>query len=299
MEPKIKKTLRINEDAVRINKDAVTEEDFDKYSAGDTMLMIYHQHSGVWGEHLTTAMHVHNFYELEFVYGGKGVHILGNSSFPMAKGCAYLRTPNNLHTTWQDETDILRSYKFQFTGDLLPQEISAWLMTQNSGICVCFDDNEIEILFEKINVLRQEIREQKPYHAQFIRALFDEILILFVRKRHMFPGAPSLYSTHVSGALQYIHDHFREAIRVLDIAENLHLNAHYLGCLFREEVGKSILEYAEELKLQLAVQLLIHTNMTVNMISAESGFGSTSYFISRFKLRFGAAPLQYRAKMQK
>ncbi len=299
MEPKITKTLRIDEDATRISKNAITEDDFDKYSIGDTMLMIYHQHSGVWGEHLANAMHVHNFYELEFVYGGKGVHILGNSSFAMCRGCAYLRTPNNLHTTWQDENDILRSYKFQFTGDFIPQEIEAWLMTQNGGICVCFDEDEMEALFEKIHALRREIREQKLYHTRFIRNLFEEILIILIRKYHMLPGAPILYSTHVAGALRYIHDHFREDIRVWDIAEKLHLNAHYLGCLFRAEVGKSILEYATELRLQLALQLLIHTNMTVNMIAAESGFGTTSYFISRFKQRFGIAPLQYRIQIQK
>ncbi len=299
MKPKITRTLRIDEDAVRTSTDAVAEEDFDKYSAGDAMLMIYHQHNGVWGEHLADAMHVHPFYELEFVYGGKGVHILGNSSFPMSKGCAYLRTPNNLHTTWQDESDILRSYKIQFTGDFLPQEIEAWLMTQNGGICVRFDDGEMEALFEKVYALRQEIREQKRYYVRFMRNLFEEILITFVRKHHMLPEAPMPYSTHTAETLRYLHDHFREDVRVLDIAETLHLNAHYLGCLFRKEVGKNILEYAAELRFQLALQLLIHTDITVNMISVESGFGSTSYFISRFKHRFGMAPLQYRAQSRK
>ncbi len=298
MKPKITRTLRIDEDAVRI-RDTVTKEDFDQYRAGDAMLMIYHQHSGVWGEHLANAMHTHHFYELEFVYGGKGVHILGNTSFAMRRGCAYLRTPNNLHTTWQDESDVLRSYKFQFTGDFLPREIEAWLMTQNGGICAVFDEGEMEELFEKIHALRREIREEKLYHARFVRNLFEEILILFVRKHDALPKASMHYSAHIVEALRYIHDHFRCEIRVLDIAEKLHLNTHYLGCLFRKEVGKSILEYAAELRLQLAVQLLIHTNMTVNAIAAESGFGSTSYFISRFKHRFAMAPLQYRIQMQK
>ncbi len=297
--PKITKTLRIKEDAVHTSQHVVAKEDFDKYISGDAMLMIYHQHNGVWGEHLANAMHVHPFYELEFVYGGKGVHILGNSSFPMSKGCAYLRTPNNLHTTWQDDNDILRSYKMQFTGDFLPREIEPWLMRQNGGLCALLDDSEMESLFEKIHTLRQEIREQKLYHARLIHNLFEEILITFIRKHHPLSEAPMLYSTYIAETLRYIHDHFREEIRVLDIAEKLHLNAHYLGCLFRKEVGKNILEYASELRFQLALQLLIHTNMTVNMISSESGFGSTSYFISRFKQRFGMAPLQYRMQMEK
>ncbi len=297
MEPKITRTLRIAEDAVRM--DTAAEEDFDRYSADDAMLLVYHQHSGVWGKHLADAVHVHPFYELEFVYGGTGVHILGNASFAMHRGCAYLRTPNDPHTTRQDENDILRSYKFQFTGDFLPPEIEAWLMTQNGGSCACFSDDEMDALFEKVHALRREIKERRPYHARYVRALFEELLILFVRKCHALPKAPTLYSAHVTKVLRYVHDDFRREIRVLDIAAALHLNAHYLGCLFRREVGKSILEYAAELRMQLALQLLIHTDMSINEISAESGFESPSYFIRRFRHRFGAAPLQYRLQRLK
>ncbi len=293
MAPKIKKTLHINIDAAEANRERITNDDFDKYTNGDTMLMIFHQPNGVWGDHLTSALHVHSFYEMEFVYGGKGIHILGNSSLPMSRGCGYLRTPNNMHTTWQDNNDVLQAYKFQFTGDLLPQEIASLLITVNHGLCVHFTDDELSDITGKILRLRQEIREQHPYQALLVQSLFWEILVLFLRKYHAAQEEPSTYSPHVTETLRYINDNFRGEIRVCDLAKRLYLTPHYLGIVFREAVGKTILEYTLELRLQLAMQLLLHSDMSIGMIATECGFGSGSYFISRFRHRFGLSPLQF------
>ncbi len=233
MEPKIQRILHIYEDMAEENKDTIVDEDFDKYSVGETMLLIYHQHSGVWGEHLQSTLHNHNFYEIEFVYGGKGIHLLGNSSFQMTKGGTYLRTPNNLHTTWQDKEDVIQSYKIQFTGDFIPKEMLSPLLVESHALRVQFSPEELAGIIERIGRIRREMKEQKPYYTVVMTNLFQELLVMFIRKYQDVQKEPSPYSSHVTETLRYINDNFRGEICVRELAERLHLTAHYLGDLFR------------------------------------------------------------------
>ena len=56
--------------------------DITEYRSGDSMLIVTHRYDGISEKHLATALHTHTYYELEVVYEGRGVQIVGTSSFP-------------------------------------------------------------------------------------------------------------------------------------------------------------------------------------------------------------------------
>lgn len=129
MEDKPKQIIHIN--TVR-SDDIMDKFDIAEYKNGDSMLVVTHRFDGISEKHLTNALHTHSYYEFELVYGGRGVQqILHRSTFEMRRGCAYLRTPNNLHTTHQNPNDRLKSYNIRFSADFIPMDIATGLMAED------------------------------------------------------------------------------------------------------------------------------------------------------------------------
>ena len=291
MERDIKEIIYIN----TIETNSITDKfDFAEYRNGGSMITVTHRYDGISDKHLRNALHAHSYYEFEFVYGGKGVQILSKSSFNMSRGCAYLRTPNNLHTTWQDVNDVLKSYNIRFTVDYIPKEIETYLMTAGNAVCVKFDEDELESLILKIEQLISEIKSLSPYVSLMVGALFSEILVAFIRKYHIIENQYSNNSRYVQYVINYINGNFRGELSVRELAEAVHLNPHYLGDIFKREMGKSISEYILDLKLILAVQLLMNSSMRINEISTECGFNTPTYFICKFRERYGISQMKYR-----
>ena len=67
-----------------------------------------------------------------------------------------------------------------------------------------------------------------------------------------------------------------------------------MSLLFNREMGKSIREYINELRIRDAKVLLKTTNLTVTDIAFTVGFNSSNYFAELFKKKEGLSPLQYK-----
>jgi AraC-like DNA-binding protein len=68
----------------------------------------------------------------------------------------------------------------------------------------------------------------------------------------------------------------------------------YLCRHFREETGKTITEYINEVKVDECKQLLITTGMPLSQISEQLGFSSQNYFHTVFKKQTGMTPYEFR-----
>ena len=66
---------------IYIDKEQKKPENYDSFEFcdGDTFLRINNRSDGINEDYMISSLHWHNFYELEFVYGGKGRHIFGKT----------------------------------------------------------------------------------------------------------------------------------------------------------------------------------------------------------------------------
>ena len=273
--------------------------DITEYRSGESFLVVTHRYDGISEKHLFTALHTHNYYEFELVYGGHGIQIAGGSSFSMSRGRACLRTPNNPHTTHEEPSDKLQSYNIRFTADFIPHDIPTRMLAQNSAVCVCFEEEELQKQIEKIKNLADEIRRNDTYSRLIAESLLNEIMAAFARKCETATSEKIIVSRHVSKVLHYIDGNFRKNLSVSLLAQIFGLNSHYLGSLFMTEVGKSIPQYILDIRLILAAQLLSASSLSINEIAYECGFSSPSYFILKFRKRYGRTPRQYMRENEK
>ena len=84
------------------------------------------------------------------------------------------------------------------------------------------------------------------------------------------------------------------SLNLSSIAKSVGLSTSYLIRLFQRELTCTPHEYVIQLRMEHAKYLLKTTSMPVKKIAEESGYGSSSSFVSAFTEKVGVSPQQYR-----
>ena len=95
-------------------------------------------------------------------------------------------------------------------------------------------------------------------------------------------------------AKSYIAEHLGEPFRLEDIAKKTLLTPSYLSVLFKKEMGETISDYTQKLRLEKAKALLRTTNLNINEISIQVGYTDSKHFSKVFKKVLGVRPKEYR-----
>ncbi|MEK3884576.1 response regulator [Paenibacillus sp. PL2-23] len=99
----------------------------------------------------------------------------------------------------------------------------------------------------------------------------------------------------VSKITAYIRDNYRNpALKIQDIAEEVHFSTAYSSYLFKKEMKKNIWDFVTELRIDEAKQLLATTDKKRYEIAYEVGYESPEHFSRMFKRSVGVSPAEYR-----
>ena len=106
-------------------------------------------------------------------------------------------------------------------------------------------------------------------------------------------GARMRRNQRIKEILSYIREHFTEKITLDEIAKHLHLSTNECCRFFKKNMNCTLFEYITEYRLSKSMELLEHTDLPVSQIAYESGFGSSSYFIEKFRKNVGMTPAAF------
>src|SRR5258706_2139403 len=121
-------------------------------------------------------------------------------------------------------------------------------------------------------------------------ALAVELLVAASRERRQDRYiAPSILR-----ARQLLHDQFREAISLRDVAAAAGLHPVHVAREFRRAFGASVGEYLRRLRIEYACRQLAASERSVTDIAFDAGFSSHSHFTAAFRRVLGVTPTQYR-----
>lgn len=87
-----------------------------------------------------------------------------------------------------------------------------------------------------------------------------------------------------------------ENLSAQSIADEMGMNAVYLGRLYRESTGISIGEALKRTRIENAKRLLIETSDSVKEIASRVGFSNNKYFFVVFKELVGITPKEFQAQ---
>ena len=90
----------------------------------------------------------------------------------------------------------------------------------------------------------------------------------------------------------------RSTLSLDEVANASNMSPCYFAVIFKQEVGKTLIEYLTALRMEKAKELLSISAMKSYEISYEVGYENPTYFSSLFKKNFGMSPTEYRKQLQ-
>ncbi|MGC4017298.1 MAG: substrate-binding domain-containing protein [Luteolibacter sp.] len=109
-------------------------------------------------------------------------------------------------------------------------------------------------------------------------------------------------ATFVSGHLgvdrvvNHLRTHFASPLRLPELAKSAGLSVRSLQTAFKAEVGHTLSEELVHLRLVESLRLLRETDLKLESVAVECGFGSARYLCRVFRSKLGDTPTGYRER---
>ena len=140
-------------------------------------------------------------------------------------------------------------------------------------------------------------RDFYPFGAdQLLKNHLEELLISLIRRQKdegSFLDVSDSGNTVVSHITQYINEHFTERITLDSLCFLFATNKTTVCREFKQEHGKTVLEYINALKIKEAKRLLRMQKYSATEVSEMVGYSSLHYFSRAFKSVTGLSPKKY------
>ncbi|GAB3154818.1 AraC family transcriptional regulator [Micromonospora sonneratiae] len=179
----------------------------------------------------------------------------------------------------------------------LASEVSRRLLSALPALLVVPDDLSDSPL---VPLLAEEIARDEPGQTAVLDRLLD--LLLIATLRTWFAGqetrTPAWYRAHgdpvVGRALRSLHHEPARAWTVASLAADAGVSRAALARRFTDLVGEPPMTYLAGWRLDLAADLLRHSDDTIGAIARRVGYGSAFALSAAFKRARGISPRGYR-----
>lgn len=98
----------------------------------------------------------------------------------------------------------------------------------------------------------------------------------------------------VNLVIQFMLEHYKENIKVTDLARQVAMNVDYLSTVFGKKTGLTPIAYLRNIRIEQAKRLLLHSKLSMEEIASQTGFTDDAYFIKIFKRLVGQTPSSFR-----
>ncbi len=99
-------------------------------------------------------------------------------------------------------------------------------------------------------------------------------------------------------AVRFIHDNIVQPIGVGDVVEHVGCSRRALELRFRGNLGRSINQEIQQIRIERAKHLLAETDLSVARIAETIGFGGSNYMIRLFHQKVGQTPAEFRDRVR-
>jgi len=102
--------------------------------------------------------------------------------------------------------------------------------------------------------------------------------------------------TNVAAAIRFIRQHSKTVIQVSDVVSAVALSRRVREERFRTFLGRSIHDEIRRTRVELIIQMLAETAMSISEIAQALGFSDVAHVSRYFKREIGMSPLTYRKR---
>ena len=282
----------------------------EKARHGDIFLPVNSYHCLVPVTYRELALHWHEEMEITLIREGMSDYRVGQEEFRAEEGDIILIPPYCTHSAYEIPGRTMVSDSLVFHLDLLGaqgQDLSAskYLRPLAEGqlqmpeVIRISDKGYGEIKETFLRAL-DCFQSRPPFYEMLLRESLLHVIILLFEYGYIREPQEG-HSTFINrlqlrNVLQYIAEHYREKIKVADLAGLSGFSESYFMSFFKQYVGMSCIQYINHYKIQKAAHALEETSQPVMEIAMDHGFDNISYFNLQFRKEFGMTPREFRSR---
>ncbi len=235
--------------------------------------------------------HRHSYFEAHFVFEGFMKYSDISGEYTVKEGDGIIFSPYSEHTVCEFSNDLVKmSIAF------IPEKDSVFFanILEKPSVFMRFGEEKGHIFDD----IFKEADNKSELSAYIIRnKVFD--ILSYVLSVHGTAGLKrrsdaEKNDTRIAFVKRYIADNKNTLLTCRDIADQCHFNTKYLGRIFKEQTGMTLLEYIHAEKIRQAQEYLANGELSLSEISAALGFANEYYFNSFFKRESGMTPGLYK-----
>ena len=255
-----------------------------------------------------TELHIHDTLELGYCYEGAGIFVVGNKILPFKAGDVTVITPKECHlarsltgtvSKWRwvylnlekiiypafNDSDLCDFSRFQglnFNNVISPE--------QQPAIC----DLVSKIVAAGIGTMKfqqEKITAMACLFAAEMHAAFDAL----PHESSIGESSPGTMQ-RLNAALEYMSRKYQEPLKIEKLAVLCRLSQTHFRRLFRQAIGKSPIQYLNQIRIGMAKAELDRNMRPIGEIALGCGFESVSSFNRQFKAQTGHSPREWRNK---
>ncbi|TDF94043.1 AraC family transcriptional regulator [Paenibacillus piri] len=254
--------------------------------------------------------HIHDWYELVYVYRGKGTLFIDQTIYDMREGDLFAIPGNTIHRALPDKDDPVTSTAVFFS----PMIVQHASFGDSFSYLHCFEQQkkrksykfelahpkrqELEAALDRI---QEEIRSSATGCRQAIVLQLQSMLLLLNRESGPAHGHGAVDSSvgpsWMKPVLLYIDDHlFDDGIEIglSAVSCKASVTPAHFSRVFKQTIGMNLSEYIVTKRMMRAKELLNDTDHKISLIAEMCGFESLPHFHRMFKKLLGVTPAAYR-----
>lgn len=250
-----------------------------------------------------TSYHYHEYIELLYFYESSGFVWVNDTCTKVAAGSLIIINSNKAHSTVFNKTSKYVCIKFSPS---VLYENEQYFLNLKYVLPFISDKHQYafshdEIKNTPINSLIEEIMNEwcsMEYGFELvIRADILKIFSIILRFwKNNGISSELVLNEEMKTAILYIADNY-STVTEKEVADICKFSYNYFSQVFKEAVGKSFKDYVMAVKISEAEKMLLSSKMSITEIAQETGFSTTSHFISRFKEHKGVTPACFRKEI--
>lgn len=98
----------------------------------------------------------------------------------------------------------------------------------------------------------------------------------------------------VCDILKYLDDNINRNVSISELSNKFYFNRYYIMKLFKKEIGITINNYINKVRIYNSMKEIKDTNASFMKIALNNGFNSLEYFSETFKNIVGVSPRTYK-----
>ena len=236
-----------------------------------------------------------NEYQLLYITKGKGMFSSKSSGiWQLKEGYMFLLFPGEWHTYMPEESTGWNEYWIGFNGKIMDEWMRNGFFTKENPVFNVGLNEEIIALYKRAIIIADA---QEANYQQALSGIACNLVSMALYLSRNKDFSKSNIAEQINNAKVAVHENI-SSITPEKLAEITYMSYSKFRKIFKEYTGFSPSQYIQEVRINMAKEMLTNTSRSIKEIAFELGYENKDYFFTVFRKATGMTPTSYRRYTQ-